>query len=154
MRFHQVREIVSWAVDFHEQLAQQYAALAKKTEDERVRMALTYLAEHEHRMQGGLARYLAADSEHRNVLDTWFSDLTELPHSDVVTRLCADMACTTVDGVLATALTIHKTLEDMYRHRAEEAAIAAEQAFFTALANGHEAEVRRLVRDMARLEAY
>lgn len=154
MRFHQIREIVSWAVRFHERLAQQYAALAKKSEDERVRMALTYLAEHEHQMQGGLARYLAADSEHRNVLDTWFSDLTELPHPDVLERLCGCMACTTVDSVLTTALTIHKTLEDMYRHRAEEAAIAAEQAFFASLADGHEAEVRRLVRDMARLETY
>ena len=154
MRFHQVREVVSWAVDFHAQLAKQYAALAKQSEDERVRMALDYLAEHERKMQRGLGSYLASDSEHRNVLDTWFSDATELPHPDVLTRLCGCMACTTIDNVLASALTIHKTLEEMYRHRAEDAAIGDEEAFFIALAKGHESEVRRLVRDMARLEAY
>lgn len=154
MRFHQVREIVSWAADFHAQLAKQYAALAKQSEDERVRMALNYLAEHERKMQHGLVSYLSSDSEHRNVLDTWFNDASELPHPDVLTRLCGCMTCTTIDKVLATALTIHKTLEDMYRHRADNAAIADEEAFFTALAKGHESEVRRLVRDMARLEAY
>lgn len=154
MRFHQVREIVSWAVEFHAQLGKQYTALARHSEDERVRMALAYLSEHEHEMQRGLARYLSADSEHRNVLDTWFSDPSELPHPDVLTRLCESMGCTTLDHLLATALTIHKTLEDMYRHRADTSAIADEQAFFTGLADGHEAEVRRLVRDMARLEAY
>lgn len=154
MRFHQVRDIVTWAADFHARLAQQYTAQAKHSDDERVRMALTYLAQNEHKMQAGLARYLTPDNQHRSVLDTWYSDLTELPHPEVLTDLCGCSACTTVEGLLINALKIHETLEDMYRHRSEVSSIDAEKAFFAALASGHEAEVRRLARNMARLEAY
>lgn len=154
MRFHQVREVVRWALDFHTQLAHQYAALGPACKDERVRMALAYLAEHEREMARGLSGYMDSDSEHRNVLDTWFSDQAEMPHPEVLMRLGECAECTTMESVLSTALTIHKTLEDMYRHRAENAAIADEQGFFNALAGGHAAEVRRLVRDVARLEAY
>lgn len=154
MRFHQVRDIVAWAADFHARLAQQYTAQAKHCDDERVRMALTYLAQHEHKMQAGLLRYLTPDNQHRNVLDTWYSDLTEVPHPEVLADLCGCAACTTVESLLANALKMHETLEDMYRHRSEVSSIDAEKAFFTALASGHEAEVRRLVRNMARLEAY
>lgn len=154
MRFQQVRDIVDWAVDFHRRLAHQYAAMARQAEDERQRMALEYLAEHEHQMQRGLARYLKDDGEHRHVLDTWFSTLAEQPHPEVLSSLCSGLSCTSLDGLLSSALTIHKTLEDMWRHRADEANLPAESDFFTALAASHEAEVRRLARDMARLEAY
>jgi hypothetical protein len=154
MRIHQVREVVSWAVDFHEKLAKRYAALAKASQDERVRMALAYLADHDRAMLRGLARYLAADNEHRKVLDTWYTDFAELPHPEVLDCLCGCMQFERVDDVLATALTIHRMLEDMYRQRACAAAIADEEALFTALAAGHNAEVRRIVRDMARLGAY
>lgn len=154
MRFHQVREIVSWAVAFHGQLAQQFSTRAKTCEGERVHMALSHLADQEHQLQAGLARYLAADNEHRHVLDTWFSELIELPHPEVLEQLCAGLTCTTLDRVLASALSIHKTLETLYSHRAQVASIDAEQAFFSALASAHEAQARRLVRDMARLDAY
>ena len=154
MRFHQVRDIVTWAADFHAQLAGQYHDLAKHCDDERVRMALTYLAGHEHKMQRGLKRYLDSENEHLHVLDTWYSELPDLPHPEVLIGLFDGGDCKTVDQVLAHALKVHQTLGDMYRHRAAESSIDAEQAFFAALANGHEGEVRRLVRNIARLEAY
>lgn len=154
MRFHQVRDIVTWAADFHAQLAQQYTTQAKSSDDERVRMALTYLAQHEHNMQAGLARYLAPDNQHRHVLDTWYSDLTELPQPDVLSILCGCISCTSVASLLTKALEIHETLENMYRHRSQDSAIDAEKTFFASLASGHEAEMRRMARDMARLESY
>lgn len=153
MRFHRVRELLDWAVATHARLSRDYRAQAKTCDDERVRMALLYLADHEHAMQAGLARYLADDGDHRNALETWFSDTAEFPHPEVVDGLCQRLSGQTVDDVLATALTIHKTLEDMYRQRAATAPIEDERALFAALVAGHEAEVRRLVRDMARLDA-
>lgn len=128
--------------------------MTRQTEDERQRMALEYLAEHEHRMQRGLARYLKDDGEHRHVLDTWFSSLDEQPPPEVLSRLCGGLSCTTLEGLPSSALTIHKPLEDMRRHRAEVANLPAESELFAALAASHDAEVRRLGRDMARLEAY
>jgi hypothetical protein len=153
MRFHQVRDIVAWACDFHARLAHRYSYQAKRCEHERTRMALSYLAQREHEMQAGLARYLTSDSEHRHVLDTSYNDLTELPHPQALADLSV-ANCKSLGSVLANALEIHEMLEDMFTRRSEDAAIDAEKALFAALASGQEAEVRRLVRNMARLETY
>ncbi|RTR05422.1 2-hydroxyacyl-CoA dehydratase [Halomonas nitroreducens] len=117
-------------------------------------MALDYLADHERRMQRDLEEYLADGSDHRKVLDTWFDDPNDFPHAPVLERLPGDIGSTGVENVLATALTMHRTLQDLYRHRAELAGGQAEREFFTALAEGQDAEVRRLSRDMLRLEDY
>lgn len=154
MRFHQVKELVAWAADYHQGLAERYERLAGGDVSDRVRMALEYLAEHERKMQTELARYLEEDSDHRKVLETWFDDPADFPHAPTLDRLTRCMACDTVQDVLATALTMHRTLQDLYAHRIEQASIEAEREFFAALATGHEAEVRRLARDMQRLEDY
>ncbi len=153
MRFHRVRELIEWAVRTHAELARQYEQSSCECVDERARMALRYLAEHERQMHTALSRYLADGKEHRNVLETWFDDTTEFPQPSVVARLCDAVGDKAVEDLLANALAIHKTMEDLYRHRAETAPIGDERDFFAALAASHEAETRRLVRDMSRLDA-
>lgn len=153
MRFHRVREVIEWAVQTHDGLAHEYERLGCECVDERTRMALRYLSDHERQMQAALARYLAEGSEHRNVLETWFDDTAEFPHPTLVARLCDAVGDKAVEDLLANALAIHKTMEDLYRQRAETAPIGDERDFFTALAASHEAETRRLVRDMSRLDA-
>lgn len=69
-------------------------------------------------------------------------------------RLPECLDCESVQSVLATALTAHRTLQDLYTHRAELAGGSDEKTFFEALGAGHEAEVRRIARDMQRLEDY
>ncbi|MDR5901252.1 2-hydroxyacyl-CoA dehydratase [Halomonas icarae] len=152
MRFHQVKELVDWAVDFHRRLAEQYTALAQGEVSERVKMALEYLAEHEEKMQRELEEYRQEDQ--RGVLDAWFDDPSDFPHPPMLERLPKSLDCSSVQSVLATALTAHRTLQDLYEHRAEGAVGRDEHAFFAALSRGHEAEVRRVARDMQRLEDY
>ncbi|ERS81907.1 MULTISPECIES: hypothetical protein [unclassified Halomonas] len=154
MRFHQVKELVDWAADYHRRLAEQYASLARGEVGERVRMALEYLAERERKMESDLTGYLADGSDHRQVLASWFDDPADFPHPPVLERLPECIDCASVQGVLSTALTAHRTLQDLYDHRAELAAGGEVRAFFEALSRGHEAEVRRIARDMQRLEDY
>ncbi|MCL7940880.1 2-hydroxyacyl-CoA dehydratase [Halomonas sp. ATCH28] len=154
MRFHQVKELVAWAADYHRGLAEQYDQLAAGDVSDRVRMALEYLAEHERKMQTELANYLDEKSEHRKVLETWFDDPTDFPHAPTLDRLTECVSCDSVQDVLTTALTMHRTLQDLYAHRMERASAEAEREFFASLSSGHEAEVRRLARDMQRLEDY
>ncbi|TFH88140.1 2-hydroxyacyl-CoA dehydratase [Billgrantia azerbaijanica] len=154
MRFHQVSELVAWAAQYHARLADHYARHAAGEVPERVRMALDYLAEHERKQQAELEDYLADGSDHRSVLDTWFDDPNDFPHPPVLERLPEGIDCDSVQGVLATALTAHRTLQDLYAHRSERATSRSEQEFFEALAAGHEGEVRRIARDMQRLEDY
>ncbi|MDI5892638.1 2-hydroxyacyl-CoA dehydratase [Halomonas rhizosphaerae] len=154
MRFHQVKELVAWAADYHRGLAEQYDQLAAGDVNDRVRMALEYLAEHERKMQIELANYLEEQSDHRKVLETWFDDPADFPHAPTLDRLIECMSCDSVQDVLSTALTMHRTLQDLYAHRVERASVEAEREFFASLSSGHEAEVRRLARDMQRLEDY
>lgn len=151
MRFHQVREVVDWAMRTHERLADEYEHLGRQCGDERLRMALSYLARHERSRVAALARY-AADPAHEKVLATWFDDTTEFPQPRLVDRLCDTVDGQATHRLLASALAIHQTMEDLYQHRAETAAIDDQREFFSALARSHEAETRHLVRDMGRLE--
>ena len=154
MRFHQVKELVAWAAEYHRNLAEQYRQLAASDVSDRVRMALDYLAEHERKMQTELSEYLEEAREHRPVLETWFDDPSDFPHAPTLDRLTQRVACDSVQDVLSTALTMHRTLQDLYAHRVERATAEAEREFFASLAQGHEAEVRRIARDMQRLEDY
>jgi hypothetical protein len=154
MRFHQVKELVHWAADYHARLASHYSQLAGSGVDDRVRMALDYLAERERKQQSDLAGYLDDGSDHTGVLETWFDDPNDFPHAPVLERLPEGVDSESVQSVLATALTAHRTLQDLYTHRSELAGGSDERAFFNALAAGHEAEVRRIARDMQRLEDY
>lgn len=154
MRFRQIKELVSWAADYHARLADKYTRLAAEGSDERVRMALHYLAEHERKLEADLVGYLDDGTDHRNVLDAWFDDPNDFPHAPVLERLPKDVDGESVQSVLATALTAHRTLQDLYAHRADLAGGSDERAFFEALSAGHEAEVRRIARDMQRLEDY
>src|SRR5690554_7087206 len=122
--------------------------------DERVRMALEYLAERERKQEGDLTGYLDDGSDHSTVLETWFDDPADFPHPPVLERLPECLDCESVQSVLATALAAHRTLQDLYTHRAELAGGSDEKTFFEALGAGHEAEVRRIARDMQRLEDY
>ncbi|MDN3555290.1 2-hydroxyacyl-CoA dehydratase [Halomonas maura] len=154
MRFHQVRELVSWAADYHGRLQAAYSRLAGGEVTERVRLALEYLADHERSMQRDLEAYLDDGSDHRPVLDAWFDDPNDFPHAPVLERLPGALGVSGVADVLATALTMHRTLQDLYHQRADRAGGREEREFFTALAEGQDAEVRRLTRDMQRLEDY
>ncbi|MCE0732248.1 2-hydroxyacyl-CoA dehydratase [Halomonas sp. G15] len=154
MRFHQVKELVDWAAGYHRRLAEQYAALAGGEVGERVQMALEYLAEHERKMEQELTEYRQDGSDHGAVLEAWFDDPADFPHPPVLERLPECIDCSNVQSVLSTALTAHRTLQDLYDHRAERAAGSDEREFFEALSRGHEGEVRRIARDMQRLEDY
>lgn len=154
MRFHQVKELVDWAADYHARLAEAYDRMAQSGVNDRVRMALDYLAERERKLQADLLGYLDDGSDHTAVLTTWFDDPNDFPHAPVLERLPKDVDGESVQSVLAMALTAHRTLQDMYAHRAETAGGNDERAFFESLSAGHEAEVRRIARDMQRLEDY
>ncbi|MEQ6917193.1 2-hydroxyacyl-CoA dehydratase [Halomonas aquatica] len=154
MRFHQVKELVAWAADYHRGLAEQYDQLASGGVSDRVRMALEYLAEHERKMQVDLADYLEEDGGHHKVLETWFDDPADFPHAPTLDRLADNMAGDSVQDVLVTALTMHRTLQDLYAYRVDRSSVEGERDFFASLASGHEAEVRRIARDIQRLEDY
>ena len=146
MRYHQVKDLVIWAADFHQRMAQQFSDAARRTESERSSMVLNYLAEREKRMQSGLEAIFSDGCDHREVLETWFDDPTDFPQPPTLAQLAEKRVVhDDTDAAAETALSANKSLQALYEYRAETAGIEPEQTFFESLAQGHENETRQIV---------
>ncbi|GAA3908094.1 hypothetical protein GCM10022228_18140 [Halomonas cibimaris] len=145
MRYNQVRDLIAWAADFHARMARQFSDKAKAAQSERLTMALNYLAEEELRMKTGLEEVLAEASGHEKVLNTWFDNPADFPQPPELERLAQYATYDSIDAAMQAATEAHKALQKLYEYRAKKAVIPAEEEFFGALAEGHEAEVRRIV---------
>lgn len=153
MRYQQVKELVQWIADFHGSMADQYEKLAAIHSNDRVRMALEYMAERERQLQTEMQTYLHDSSAHRGVLDTWFDDpvdYTKLP--PVVDRLAEGKGCQSVQDVIDTALTAHQTIQEIYELRADRANVENDTEFFTMLAEDHDTEMKRIMQNLQRIE--
>jgi rubrerythrin len=152
MAFRQVKDLLVWIHDFHARLGEQYAQLAEEQQSERMRMALTFLADRERRMSEGMLAYLEDGDE--GLLTTWLIDSQEFGHPSVLERIPRCMGCHDTRDILANVMMAHQTLKDMYRLRAELASIPQETELFERLAEQQDAEARLQTRDFARLEMY
>lgn len=152
MAFRQVKDLLVWIGDFHAQLGKQYAQLAEEKQDERMRMALDFLADRERRLCEGIQAYLGDADE--SLLTTWLIDSQDFGHPSVLKRLPRCMGCQDVHDILANAMAAHQTLKDMYLLRSELAQLPEEADLFARLAQQQDAEARLQARDFARLEIY
>ncbi|PRY63967.1 hypothetical protein B0H98_107112 [Vreelandella songnenensis] len=148
MRYNTVKDLIVWAEGFHKQMAQQYSEAADKTDNERMQMALTYLASQEIKMQKGLDDLFHDGADHSKVLETWFDESSEFPEPPELEQLADKSVTGSVDDITQVAIETHTRLQALYEHRALRARIEPEATFFTSLAQGHEAQVRKLVTNM------
>ncbi|WP_447895800.1 2-hydroxyacyl-CoA dehydratase [Vreelandella sp. GE22] len=151
-RYNQVKDLLTWAQDFHGRMAKQYSEGAARTDNERLAMALTYLASREVKMRSGLEAIFHDGSDHREVLELWFDETSDFPRPPKLEALYERGVAASIDEAIETASEAHELLRALYEHRAECAKIEPEEAFFTSLAQGHEAEVRKLVTSMREFE--
>lgn len=153
--FKQIRALLQWVADYHAHLKDMYTARgAIGQPDERLRMALGYVAEHEEKMQEELQKYLSTESSHRTIVDTYFEEPVEAPDTPLLEKDADSLAADSVQAVLKTAMDSHKLLKELYDERARHAVGDTERELFDSLSGHYEAEIRRLVRNMQRLEDY
>jgi hypothetical protein len=152
MRYNQVKDLINWVEAYHGRLAEQYRAKAGAAESERLQMVLNYLADHETRMQAGLRAIFNESHKKRDVLDTWFDDPNDFPQPPQLEQLADKPVGNSIDSVMESAVEAHRTLEALYRHRVDRAVIEPEAEFFNALAEGHNAELRRIVAGIEELQ--
>lgn len=79
------------------------------------------------------------------MLNTWFDDATDFPQPPELERLAQYATYDSIEAAMNVSVDAHNALQRLYAYRAEKAAIPAAADFFNALAEGHEAEVRRIV---------
>lgn len=152
MRYNQVKDLIEWAAGYHGCMAGQYSSAAEQADNQRLAMVLTYLASSELTMKSGLEALLNDGSSHREVLETWFDESGGFPEPPQLEALTERNIAHSLDEITATAEASHRKLQALYQHRASRAKIEPEEAFFTSLAEGHDAEVRKLVSSLHEFE--
>ncbi|MFG6667428.1 2-hydroxyacyl-CoA dehydratase [Halomonas sp. HNIBRBA4712] len=151
-RYNQVKDLMKWAAGYHARMAKRYSDGAERTDDERLSMALTYLATREVKMRSGLEALFHDGSDHSEVMELWFDESGDFPQPPKLDAIVESNVSTSIDGVIETASEAQENLRALYAHRAECAKIEAERTFFDALAQGHEAELRKIVTSIREFE--
>lgn len=152
MVFKQLKDLIEWITEYHETLEKQYETLASSQSDERMQMALGFLASREHHLAETMEKFLQdADDD---LMNSWLVDSQEFDIRKISGDIpvCAD--CQDIQDVLKNVLQAHKTLTDMYELRAYLAQNTRETELFQELAANQQAEARLQSRDIGRLEMY
>ncbi len=152
MAFKQLKNLIEWITEYHELLEKQYEMLAEVQEDERMQMALSFLASREHRQAEAMEDFLQdADDD---LMDAWLVDSQDFESRHIPGRIPACTGCHDIQDVLKNILGSHKTLTEMYELRAKLAQNNREAELFRELAANQQAEARLQSRDIGRLEMY
>ena len=141
MRFMQVRNMLDQIRDFHGQLAEYYAQLSDKTEQQRVKMLLDHMSGHEQDLQSSLAAY--EDGAASQVMDTW----VDCSHCDEIIATCKQTPIapeTSVEGVIGVAMDVDRCLLHFYREAADKAETETVRDVFKNFIDMEEAELRKL----------
>jgi hypothetical protein len=152
MAFKQVKDLIEWITEYHEMLEKQYKALASSQGDERMQMALSFLASREHHLAEMMEDFLQdADDD---LMDSWLVDSQEFDSRRIPSHIPECTGCDDIHDVHKNILQAHKTLTEMYELRSHLAQSPREADLFRELAANQQAEARLQSRDIGRLDMY
>jgi len=85
MAFKQLKDVIEWVTEYHEMLERQYETLASRQDNERMQMALSFLASREHNLAERMEDFLQdADDD---LMDSWGVDSQEFDLRKIPARL-------------------------------------------------------------------
>lgn len=130
MNYHQVRDVLKTIRLFHNQLARACERLGDQTDDERLELLMTIVAQYEQRFSAVLNRYEADVAE--GVLNTW---LQYAPTEEIQDALqTAELAdANSVAEIAQMVWEFEEALVNLYRQLAESTAVPRVQELFSSL---------------------
>jgi hypothetical protein len=152
MAIKQLKDLIEWITEYHELLEKKYESLADRQQDERMKMALQFLAGREHRQADAMEEFLQDADE--DLMDLWLQNLQEFDQRNLSDKLPVCSGCESNLDILNYLGEAHKTLTDLYNNRAQLARNQRERALFQGLSINQQAEARLQTRDIGRLEMY
>ena len=141
MRYTQVRDMLDQVRDFHGQLAEYYHQLSDSSDQQRVKLLLDHMSNHEKQLQESLRDYEEDASE--QVMNTW----VDCKYCDEVLATCKRVPIaseTSVDSVVKATLDIDNCLVRFYREVAEKVESETVRDVFRNLVDMEESELRQL----------
>jgi len=144
MKFDRTRDIIEHAVSFHKLLANYFNELSRRTDDQRLKMLLAYLVDHEN----GSCEYLIDYSENapHKILDTWFQ------FSNCEERFCELKSSLKIekpdeDMIINTLIALYDCMIGQFQSFAQQADVDAVRDVFENIASHEEKEKRKIIRN-------
>jgi hypothetical protein len=148
MQIETLRDVLHWTKEFHQHLSKCLSHCAEKNTDERARMILEYLADHEASLKKVINGFEVSGDEH--ALNTWcYEYLNKQP---IAQHVHCDAPFADLDAVQIMDVIVdqHQQVIELYRHLASQPVIPSALEMLTSLRSLEEHEIMRMVQSTNR----
>lgn len=143
MAIETIKDILDWGRRLHEELAQIYQNSSAESEDERTRLLLSYIADHEQKLADIIANYEKHDTTGK--IDSWMRDYLDKNPFMAGMREVVKFNPMDGDEILKATINAHQQMIKMYRDLAQNAKAERLESLFENIANMEANELMRMV---------
>lgn len=148
MQVETLKDVLHWTREFHQHLSQCLSHCADKNTDERARMILGYLSDHEKTLSQLVSGFEKSGDEH--ALNTWCYEYVN-KHPIVQHAHCdAPFADLDATQIMAVIVDQHQQVIELYRYLASRADIPSARELLEALRSLEENEMMRMAQSTNR----
>jgi len=152
MRFCQMKEVLDWAVSFHDRLAEEFDRLGDDATKERVSLLLEYLADHQRMLMSSMEKYEIDVAD--QLLNTWSQECPPLELPESLEELRITLSGKESNDIINEAIKFHDELIRTYSELERAAEVDQVREMFANLASLEKNEKMRMVRDAQYLNDY
>lgn len=150
MQVESVKDIVDWTVQFHHELAACLKDCAKASHEQRAKLLLTYLADHEKTLERLIAEF--ENTADLNALNTWCYEYVD--KHPIVKHKHSDVPYAELDSrdIMAQVTQLHEQVIEMFQDLYQRAPVESEKALLKQLFEVESHEAMRISQSANRLE--
>lgn len=145
-----IKDILELTRRLHSNLADKLQRAAKGIQQEKLRMLLDYLSQHEQELSRILA--LSEKDAEKAALQTWCAEYFDKHPFKLETWSSLDFANMNTGEVMRSLLTVHDEIIDLYRYLSTRAEVSSTEELLTGLLALEQHEIMRMIRDTEKLE--
>ncbi|UTM58193.1 ATPase [Photobacterium sp. CCB-ST2H9] len=150
MQVETLKDVLHWTKEFHHHLSHCLSRGVNKHTDERARMVLNYLADHEKRLSQVVSEFETSGDAH--ALNTWCYEY--LQKTPIVRHQHCDVPFARLDAaqIMDVIVDQHQQVIELYRYLASRADIPAARELLETLESLEEHEIMRMVHSTHRFD--
>ncbi len=150
MQVETLRDVLHWTKGFHQHLSQCLSHCAENNINERARMILAYLSDHEKHLTDVVNGFEKSGEEH--ALNTWFYEYVQ--KHPIVQHVHCDKPFAELDAtqIMAVIVEQHQQVIELYRDLASRADIPSSRELLEGLSSLEEHEMMRMSQSANRFE--
>lgn len=150
MQAENLKDVLDWTIDFHQQLSLCLADCAKKNESERAKLLLDYFAQHEQDLTKVITEFKKTASS--NALNTWCYEY--LDKHPIMKHKHTDIPFADLDTlkITETVMHMHQQVITLYRDLMAQIVVNSAHELLEELLSLEEHEAMRMTQSANRLE--